>query len=182
MPRKPVKDLRTMLQEQQRPESVVSICLRGDLTAEIYLLDRQLAEIGQATTRKLSDDPAARAAAKRLEALRAEAKEYTVDVRLRALTHKAWADLVAKHPPKDKSLDFDWAIFNEVIPLSIIEPEMDAETRDKLLEGLTQGQWDELAGAAFALNAGPGDVPFSVRASQALQISDETSEQPATEG
>lgn len=171
---KKVIDLREMLQQRERPAMVVSICLRGDLTSEIYRLDAELVEIGrrQLTDSRLAGNPEAKKLAERIEALWAEAKQFSVDVKVRALERGQWADLVAKHPPKGKGLDYDTSIYNDAIPLCIVEPEMDSDTKSKLLDGLTQGQWDELAGAVHSVNAGDGSVPFSRAASSTLQGSD----------
>lgn len=175
MTSKKTMDVRALLQQQQRPRMVVPICLRGDLTSEIYRLDAQLVEIGkgQPNDMRLTGNAEAKKIAEQIKKLEVEAKANSIDVTLQAMDRKTWADLVAKHPPKDKGLDFADTIYNDAVPACIVEPEMDAETRDKFLDALTQGQWDELAGAAHALNVGDGSVPFSRLASKALQGSDE---------
>lgn len=171
---KKVIDIRTMLQQRERPQMVVPICLRGDLTSEIYRLDAELAELGKrefndARLGQMSD---AQKLARRIEDLRAEAKEFSVNVKVRALERGQWSDLVAKHPPKDRGLDFDVSIYDDAVPLCIVEPEMDPDTMGKFLDGLTQGQWDDLAGAVHSMNVGDGSIPFSRVASRALQESD----------
>ena len=180
MPKKEVKDIRELLQQRTRPKMSVSICLRGDLTAEIYRLDEKLVELGKENfDTRLTGNAEAKKIAQQIEQIRAEAKDFTIEVVLQALERKQWADLVAKHKPQDKGQDFAPSIYNDAVPACIVEPEMDADTRDKFLEGLTQGQWDELAGAVHALNVGDGAVPFSRLASRALRGPDETSKQPA---
>jgi len=175
MTKKDIKDIRELLQQRERPQMVTPICLRGDLTSEIYRLDAQLVEIGkgQPNDMRLAGNAAAKKIAERIKELEAEAKQFTVDVKMRALERGQWSGLVAKHPAKDKGLDFDTSIYNDAIPACIVEPEMDADTMGKFLDGLTQGQWDELAGAVHALNVGDGSVPFSRLASRTLQESDE---------
>lgn len=171
---KKVLDLREMLQQRERPQMVVPICLRGDLTSEIYRLDAELIAVGRQDLNdsRLGQLSEAQRLAKQIKELEAEAKKFSVDVKLRALERGQWSDLVAKHPPKDKGLDYDSSIMNDAIPACIIEPEMDADTQGKFLDGLTQGQWDELAGTVHALNVGDGSIPFSRLASRALQESD----------
>lgn len=179
MAKKDTKDIRALLQQRARPKMSVKICLRGDLNAEIYRLDDQLVQIRKKDVDlRLTGNPEAKAIAERIQVLQEEAEGSTIEVVLEALERKQWRDLVAKHPAKDKGQDFDPSIFNDAVPACIVEPEMDEETRDKLLEGLTQGQWEELAGAVHALNIGDGSVPFSRLASRALQGSGETSKQP----
>lgn len=187
MTTKKVKDIRELLQQHKLPEMPVSICLRGDLTAEIYRLDAELVEIGKDTQAqgdaRLNGNDAARRLGKRIKDLEAEAKQSTITVLLRALPRKDWADLVVKHPAVDKGQDFNVAtIFGDAVPASIVEPDMDPETRDKFLDALTQGQFEQLAAAVHNLNVGDGAVPFSVLASRALQNSDGTSKPPAPTG
>jgi len=181
---KDVKDIRALLQQQKQPEETVKICLRGDLNAEIVDLDTRLGDIRNELAAhgdgRLNGSAEARRIAERIEELRAEAEEASVLVRLRALPRKEWNDLIAKHPAKNKEQDFDAnGLFNEAVPACIVEPELDAETMDKFLDALTGGQFDQLAGTAYKLNAGEGAVPFSVLASRARQPSDETPKQPA---
>lgn len=175
MTTKKTMDVRALLQQQKRPQGVVSICLRGDLTAEIYRLDNQLVEIGkgQPNDERLSGNVEAKKIAEQIKKLEAEAKANSIDVTMQALDRKTWSDLVVKHPPTNKNEDYASSIMNDAIPACIVEPEMDPETRDKFLNALTQGQWDELAGAVHTLNVGDGSVPFSRLASRALRGSDE---------
>lgn len=184
--RKAVQDVLSideMLAHQTRPQMVVPICVRGDLTSEIYRLDAQLVEIGKKTLdldTRLTGDPEAKRIAARIRDLEAEAMRYTIPVTVGALPKLTWAILVGKHPSEDKGRDFDDSIYNDAIPACIIEPKMTPEQKEKFLNGvigedgeqkggLSQGQWDELAGAVHALNAGDGAVPFSRLASRALQ-------------
>lgn len=178
-----VLSLDEMLAQQTRPQMVVPICVRGDLTSEIYRLDAQLVEIGKKTLdnldTRLTGDPEAKKLAERIKELEAEAKRYTIPVTVGALPKIQWATLVAKHPAKTKGVDFDDSIYNDAVPACIIDPKMTQEQMEKFLNGatvegeqkggLSQGQWDELAGAVHALNAGDGAVPFSRLASRALQ-------------
>jgi len=179
MSKKDSKDIRDLLQQKTLPRMMVKICLRGDLTSEIYRLDAELSELGKKNfDTRLTGNAEAHSLAQRIKDLESEAEKSTVEVTLQALPRKQWADLVAKHKPQDKGQDFAPTIYNDAIPVCIVEPDMDSDTRDKFLDGLTQGQWDELAGAVHLLNVGDGSVPFSRLASRALQGSDETSKQP----
>lgn len=174
-------DIDELLEQQTRPQMTVPICLRGDLTAEIYRLDAELVELGKKSIdTRLTGSTEARAVANQIKVLEAEAKKSTISVVLQAMERKDWKDLVVKHPPKDKGQDFADTIYNDAVPACITKPEKlrDPARLEKFLDGLTQGQWDELAGAVHALNVGDGSVPFSRLASRALQESDETSKQP----
>jgi hypothetical protein len=169
-------DIDAMLEQQARPRMVVPICLRGDLTSEIYRLDAKLVELGKENSdSRITGNVEARRTAELIKELEAEAKRFSINVVLQAMERGDWADLVAKHPAKDKTEDFNVSIYNDAIPACIVEPEklLNPERRDKFLKGLTQGQWDELAGATHTLNVGDGSVPFSRLASRTLQGSDE---------
>jgi hypothetical protein len=181
---KAINDFRALLQQQKAPERVVAICLRADLTAEIEQLEERLrARRETVVTATLSGDAEAREIANQIRALEEQAKDATVQIRMRALPRKQWADLVAKHPPVDDSTEFNVkTIFDDAVPACIVEPELDRDTLDQFLDRLTQGQWDQLAGTCFALNAGDGRVPFSGLASLALLNSDETSKPPEPTG
>jgi hypothetical protein len=182
MSKSDIDKIRKQIQERKRPEMVVPICLRGDITAEIYELDRQLSEVSKSVSAvgdgRLNGNDKARALGEKIQALREEAAEATVKVRVRALERRQWRGLIEKFPGKTKDQLFDPAMYNEAVPLSIVEPELDSDTLGKFLDELTDGQFDDLSSAVHIVNAGDGDVPFSVLASRASQPSDETPKQP----
>jgi len=174
------KSITDLIAEQKRPEWIVPICLRGDISSEIVRLDSELVEIKQNTLDdRLIGNPEAVEIAGRIEALRKEADDSTIEVKLRGLPRKEWSKLVEKHPAEAGSnRDFGWSIFNDAVPACIVEPEMDAETLEKFLEGLTEGQWDLLVGGVHRVCAEDGRVPFSALASTALPSSAQRSEPP----
>jgi hypothetical protein len=175
-----IKKVRALISARTRPEWTEPICMRGDLIATILELDRELARIKQENPNQmLVGSTKARDVAAQMAAVRAEADENTIKVRLRGMDKTDWKALVAEHPPEDPSQEFAPSIYNDAIPASIVEPELDADTMEKFLEGLTQGQWDQLAAGAHLVNVGDGRVPFSDLESRARLISDETSQQPA---
>lgn len=172
-------DVAALLADARRPERTVALCLRGDLQAEVEELERQLEEAAEAPGDKLSDGGAARALAEQIEAMRTEMKGSTVTFRLRALSRKAFADLVAKHPPaagdeKGQSLGYDAdSFFPALVAASAVEPELTGAQWDALLDDtLTSRQFGDLADAAMALNRRPVDVPFSFAASRTLRASE----------
>lgn len=177
MSKQDIKKVRGLIQGMTRPEWTVPICTKGSLVAAMLELDRQLVRIKQENpSQMLVGNAKARTIAEQMAAVRAEADENTVTFRFRAMEKNAWKDLVAQHPSDDA--EFAPSIYNDAIPASIVEPELDAETLDKFLEKVSQGQWDELAAAAHLVNVGDGRVPFSGNESRARPISDETSQQP----
>lgn len=176
--KKTVVDLRTRLQNAKPPQRSVRICLRGDLIGRIEDLDEQIYNLDQERKAvgddRLSGNATAVKLAAELKKVREEAEAESVVFTFHALPKGQYADLKAKSPGKDgKEVDHS-ALFAKVIPLSIIEPEVDSETLDKFLDGLTEGQYDSIVSAVHFLNEGGGDLPFSRNASRALHKSDET--------
>lgn len=185
--------------DETRPEKIVALCLRGDLRAEWDRLRAQL------DTAPADDEPSTMAAraskrriAEQLAAIEDEMRAATVEFRLRALPRKrlpgmrpgqvVWHELVERHPPRtgaDGKLDRrDTVIgvntdsfFDELVRVSIVEPELDERRWQALLERLTDAQWDELARAAWSLNRSGVDVPFSGAASMIRRLAGESRRQ-----
>jgi hypothetical protein len=187
MPSKEITEFRQFISSnQKRPEHIVPISLRGDLDAQIVDLDMQLVEIKQdRMDDRLTGNPAAVELGKKHAALREEALKFTANVYLRGLPKAEWADLVKENPSDQAGVDYAPSIWNEAVPRSIYQIkigetayEPDRESLDKFLEGVTDGQWDLLAGGAAKVNVGDGATPFSVLASRALPSSGEGSKPP----
>jgi hypothetical protein len=179
---KDIGKIRALVQDAEPPEGTVQLCLRLSVQRQIEALEQQLIEMrrGDEKLRSLGDNPDSSPIRDQIEALIAEAKDATIDVLLRAMPHKQWRDLVAKHPAKTDDYLYDAnGLMDEAVPMCWVEPELDKETIDKLLEKLTQGQWDALVEKVTELNRGEGRVPFSALASQLRQNSDATSKKPA---
>lgn len=173
-------DIATLLAEARLPERTVALCLRGDLQARVEELERQLESAREERAGKLSDGGTERALAEQIEAVRESMKDSTVSFTLRAMSRKAWADLVAKHPAADddatgRALGYDPdGFFPALVAASVVSPEVTTDQWDTLIdEKLTSRQYDELVDAALALNRRPVDVPFSVAASRALRTSEQ---------
>lgn len=167
-----------ILRTAKLPETTVPVCVRGDLVAEVETLNNRLAGLNSQADR-LIGNPEAREIAEKIEALRAEMAEATVDLRLRALSHRAYAKLEAAHKPRaneddDKRTGFNLETFPEaLIRASIVDPELDEDTFDGLADALTFQQWDNLFTVAYMLNRREISVPFSATASRILQPSGE---------
>lgn len=196
------KNIKQMLKAAKLPETTVPICLRGDLQAEFEAAERELAEAERKPADSLAGN-GARAIAERIEALREQMREHTIDFRLRALHRHAWKALRDKHPARRKEdgsaderdmfvgVNLD-AILDELIRVCLVAPELDEEDWRTLLgdtdeerarldaagepveEGtLTDRQWNQLADAAWTLNRGEVSVPFSRAASKILNSASE---------
>jgi hypothetical protein len=175
-------DYKAMRKAARLPERIVPICFRGDLVAEFQRLERELEEAQSTKTDSL--DSGAGALLERMEAIQAEMRESTYDVRLRSMPHPDFMALTAKHPPRRND---DGAIFAEdeglrvntedfwgpLLRASIIDPELPTVADwEEFVEGITDYQYNELAIAALNLNRGAVSVPFSHAASSMKRTSD----------
>lgn len=164
-----LSNFKTMLAGAKLPEREVPICLRGDLVAEFEAIERALDELPKTD----SLDSGAGDLLERQEAIKAEMRENTYPVRLRAMPGPKWRALVAEHPARrgddgeivadDRHLTFNTdTMWEPLIRASIIDPEL-ATTGDweEFDAGLTEHQYNELGLAALALNRGPVSIPFS---------------------
>ncbi|MFV2094820.1 hypothetical protein ACFHW1_04925 [Micromonospora sp. LOL_014] len=178
------KDVKALIRGGRLPERTVPVCLQADLVAEHELAERQLAEATRRASDSLAGGSGMREIAERIEALRVEMQDHTIDFRLRAMPRPRWKAFIAAHPPRKddagKVDERDRAIgvntetfFDALVRASVVEPELDASDWDLLLdERLTDRQFDELADAAWGLNRRDVDVPFSPAASRVLRGSE----------
>lgn len=177
--KKTKRDPLEIIRQARLPESVVPVCVRGDLAAEVEELNRRLAELKERPTDRLVGNPEARRIAEQIEALRAEMAEATVKFRLRALPHREYAKLEAQHPPRkdddrDTTVGFNLETFPEpLIRACLVEPQLDDDAWQHLIDSLTFHQWDALFTAALMLNRREVSIPFSLAASRILRDSGE---------
>lgn len=181
-------EIKALIAGARRPERVVPISMRLDLAAECEQLEHRLRELqaeAGSPSASLAGNPQAREVAERIEALRAEMQESVIEFRLRALPSKrskgaqpTWDQLKDSHPPregnaKDKDNGVNMDAFNEeLLRLSIVDPELDHDDYEALLEALTDGTFNVLIGNCYAVNQGDTEVPFSFAASQTLRSSE----------
>ncbi|MBN6054513.1 hypothetical protein JYK22_21405, partial [Nonomuraea sp. RK-328] len=157
------------------PERVYNLCLRADLRSEWEQAEQELARAeAQARDSLAGMSAAGKQTAKRIQELEAEMAEHTVSIRLRALPHKGWSDLLAKHPPRE---DTDDGAFNAdtfgvgLLSACAVDPAMSEEQAGALIDRLTIGQWNDLFNTLWLLNRSGDEVPKSRRASEALRKS-----------
>lgn len=166
-----------------RPVRVVPVCLRGDLVAEVQRLEEQLQQARRASVDTLAGRGDARRIAEQIEALREQMLEATEEFRLQGVNARVWQQLVVENPPRpndaqDRQLGYNAeSFFPALVRACVVSPELDDDAWATLLDVLSFGQFDELAGAALAASRYKVDVPFSPAASATLQSSGETSEQ-----
>ncbi|MFL6138799.1 MAG: hypothetical protein ACJ74O_13500 [Frankiaceae bacterium] len=185
----PDLDLDALLNEAALPTTTVPICLRGDLQARFELAERQLADgQRQGGSDSLASGADARRIAEQIEALSGEMTAATVTFTLRAMPRPDWRAFVAKHPPRD-GVKEDAALglnndtfWDALIRDSVIDPQLDDARWAKLAPVLTDGQYDRLTDAAWALNRRDVVPPRSRAASAVIAAYAESSQQPAPGG
>lgn len=171
-----LKNFKKMLAGAKLPERTVEICLRGDLVAEHEQAERDLEQAERKQTDSLAGSGVGEIVA-RIEALEEQMREHVVVFTLRAMPTSQWRALLKAHPPRrengeivddDKGMELNVDTFYaDLARSSIVSPEMDDDDWAALLETITNNQFGMLTGAAWLLNRGEVDVPFSLAASRA---------------
>jgi hypothetical protein len=169
--------IKDKLKAARRAERVVPVCLRGDLAAEFTEARSQFDQLPEEDD-SLAAGGKRRELRERMEQIRGEMAESTVDFRLRALPRTRWSELIAKYPPRegvagDKRMgvnedEFSAALIRE----GLVEPELDEDDWAALEESLSFAQWVDLGAAAWALNQSTVNVPFLPPASPSRRISE----------
>lgn len=166
------------LLDQARPvERTVPLCLRGDLVAEFEALERELAKAQAKANDSLAGSGASGIAA-RMEALREQMADSTVEFRLRGLPRPKYRALTAAHPPRqladgkvhpqdeNDGLNVD-TFYDALIRACLVGPVLSEAQLTRLLdEALSDRQFEQLAIGAVACCRGSVDVPFSFAASK----------------
>jgi hypothetical protein len=184
-----LKNFKVMLAEAKLPERTVEICLRGDLVAEHQEAERELERAEKNPANSLAGNGAAEVA-ERIQALEAEMQESVYTFRLRGLPAPQFRAFKAEHPSrlddkgdaKREDVIYGFNIetgFEPLTRLCVIDPELDDETWAQLMGTLTENQFEELAAAAWYLNRGDVDIPFSSAASRLMSASGAESSSPS---
>lgn len=161
------KTAREILATARTRETVVRLCLRGDLVAEFEAAEARLADLTMGVGWG-DGDAETQALAERLTELRAEMLEDTVEFRFRALRRKAWDDLEREHARPEGGLNLD-TMAPALIAASLVDPEMSATDLDELYDVINDGQRGALFTAAWNVNTEATEVPFSDRASAVMR-------------
>jgi hypothetical protein len=184
-----LKSFKQMLAEAKMPEATVPTCLRGDLAARHDELEAELELLEKKAVDSLAGNGGAELA-EQIEALEAEMRESTYPIRLRALSRPDFRAFIAEFPPhldadgKPKDpLDGVYGIntetaFPELVRRSIVDPVLDDDEFVGLVGKLTDAQYEALVIAAWRLNKGDIDVPFSRAASRLNRLTAAESKPP----
>lgn len=176
-------DFKTLLKQAQLPERSLPICLRGDLVADHEAAERDLEQAQRTPADSLAGSGTGELV-DRIEALEADMREHTYVFRIRALLRRDWRALVDAHPPRrdpetgdpleaDAALGIDRSsFFHALIRACVVDPVLDdTEWAELLDDKLTDRQFGNLSDAAWFLNRGEINVPFSLAASRAKRTS-----------
>jgi hypothetical protein len=165
------KSLKEKLAAAKLPEKVVTLCLRGDLLASHDQLINELADARREVASSLAGadlDPIL----DKIEALRQEMLDDSIDLRIRAMPSRNWDALIKAHPPRpddelDQRLGYNaYAFYRQALIDSCVEPALDESDWLDLIgdadqDGvLTDAQWDELTNTIYDLNRHRVSVPF----------------------
>lgn len=163
-------------------ERVVKLCVAGELVAEYEKLKDELDNLGRVRTLSGGRDAELRA---RLVELEGEMKARTFEFRFRALSAKAWSDLMAKHPDKGGKRLFNLETFPvAAIAACCVEPAGmdDPDKVAALMDKLSSAQQNDLLDGAWEANtAAPKGMSFYSESAAHLG-SARSSASAATEG
>jgi len=157
-------DLHDLIANASPPARTVELCLRGDLVAKLEQVTRDLA---LATANK--DAAAVESLTKTAAEVRREMAQAVIVVRFEAIPRREWLALLAEHPPRDddatdQRVGFNAAtLYEAIVRRSWVAPELAPADLDALLEVVNDGQFNELADAAFSVNTRGAVVPFGWR-------------------
>lgn len=161
-------DINDVIASAKLREHSIKLCLRGDLAAEH---EEAVAALEALLRDGLSDSLAAPAveAAKRVRDLEDQMRESSTVFRFRALGDREYRSLKAAHPGSDGQAFNVTTYPAALIAASSADPVMTVPDVERLFEVLSEGQRDELFGAAFIVNEGKAGVPFNESASHVIR-------------
>lgn len=171
------KSAKDIIAAARLPERTVNICVRGDLVADIEALEADAARVNaeRTTNGRMSSKSGQRIKeiAGEIQAKQAEMSEHTLTLRVRALKPSVWREILARHPgKKDSGMVVDLLPFmGEAIPVSVVEPDLDADDWAALNDSLPNAEMGKLIDAVWDLNTQGVDVPKSRLVSAVTQRS-----------
>jgi hypothetical protein len=165
-PQKKKQDVKALLAGAKRAIRRVPICTRADLQDEYEtLLAKQQAAQKDDGSASLAGPPAEFAA--RLDELREEMREATLEFVIRGLPRRKFTELVQANPARegdkaDALLGFNVdEVVEQLIRQGTESPVLDADDWQTLLgDTLTDAQYEQLTNAAWAVNKRDVTVPF----------------------
>lgn len=157
-------DIHALIADAKPPARTVELCLRGDLVADLEQATRDLA-----LAREHDDADGVATATERAAAARRAMAGAVLVVRFEAIPRREWLALLGEHPPRERDATDNRVGFNTetlyeaIIRRSWASPELTPADMDALLDAVNDGQFNELADAAFSVNTRGAVVPFGWR-------------------
>lgn len=148
----------------------VVVCGRADLMGRHTDLERKLIS-ARSKAGDVMHDPEISRIAREIEAVQDEMKAAEVTFTFGALSHKAWQDLLAKHPPTpkqkaDHGIDHNPETFSvAAVAASAVDPPLSHTQAERIRETFTFGEFEKLYRAVLESNAEVAGAPKSVLAS-----------------
>lgn len=170
-----------------RRTATVRILLHQDLELRHRELERLLSDELDADAR-LNRDPVAPDVAAQIRDLEAEIERSKASFTFRALGKRAWADLLAKHPPTAEQKQHGRAEFNAdtfpaaAVAACAVDPVITPEAATRLEAALNSSQFDVLWGAVLDVNVGGLSSPKSRVAGLTLRQNGASATTHAPEG
>lgn len=156
-----------------------------DLIEQHARADLELADALQASADRARLDELR----ERVEATEQAIEDAKTEFRFQAVGAKAWADLVAAHPPTaaDRKVEPRAEIhadtfYPAAIAASAVEPEITVEQAEQLRALLPDDLWTLLGTATMQANIGGGDTPKSLLAGTLRRASERSATTAAREG
>jgi hypothetical protein len=183
-----LKSFKVMMAEARLPEHVEPTCLRGDLAAEHEQLNAELERLEKDAVDSLAGNGGSELA-EQIRALEDQMRENTYPIRLRAMSKPDFRAFLADFPPRlvdgevtdelDKLYGFNTEDgFETLVRRSMVDPDLDSGEFDDLMTKLTDSQFSTLVVAAWRLNKGEIDIPFSRAASRLNRLTADASKPP----
>jgi hypothetical protein len=163
-------DITDILKKAKRRQKSVFLALAGDKLAELERLEKELAALGDAwAPGSIAETDPRKKLAEKVSAVRQAVRDSETEFKFEALGDKAWSDLVAAHPPKEKGHAFDPETFAPaLIAACAIDPVMTPDQVKELFDVFNHAQRDALWQGAFDVNTEATGIPFSLTASGIL--------------
>lgn len=156
-------DIGELLKQASPREATIRVCLAGDVAAELEALEQELGQLGEWQPTSLAEKNPAFELQERVEECRQRVRDMSVELKFRALGHRAYSDLLAEHPaPEGSKEPYDAGTFlPAVLAACCVEPAMTPAQVDLLLDRVNDGTARVLFATALSVNEEPSPVPFS---------------------
>ena len=142
-------------------ETVVKLCVDGQLAAEADRLSDELAALKEKPGASLADGAARAEVQSELDEIAALMREAEVEFRFRALPPKEYSDLFAKHPARAGKQE-EWnpeTAAPALVAACAIEPEMTLPEVEGLFAVLNEHGRAVLWSGAWRANQAPTSIP-----------------------